>query len=144
MPTPEILSDLPLVLAALHGYIGFADLAERRYVSALFAAPDWAHVRQGETIDRSEYFALRLSAPEKWPFIAAGLQKQVPPEARVVYALLPLNAEPAIVRPDQTPERRTQCFLPSEGAHCIIGIRSRRFSGHQRRVGCSCQSGSIR
>jgi len=119
MPTPEILSDLPLVLAALHGYIGFADLAERRYVSALFAAPDWAHVRQGETIDRSEYFALRLSAPEKWPFIAAGLQKQVPPEARVVYALLPLNAEPAIVRPDQTPERRTQCFLPAR-AHIAL------------------------
>jgi len=89
-PTFELIA----VLGRYHGFLGFADPRERRYITRLFQAPEWRPWGHGwAAVDG--FFAVDIAEPEKWAVVRTLRNSNHIPTGPV-YALFPLSIRASI------------------------------------------------
>lgn len=77
------------VLKRQEGHIGFANAGEPRYVTQLFAAPDWKAVAPASPVPLDNFFALAIVRPSRWHLVQQLRAAGALPPADPAFALFP-------------------------------------------------------
>lgn len=115
------------VLQRKQGLLGFATLERPEYVTNLFQPPDWRPLTSGSWVPVSNFFAVRIMEPGKWPLVVSLRKRFQIPADTFVYALFPPEFQQEIGAAIR--EEAVRKYIRGHVTEAVIAFSAQTFPG---------------